>query len=159
MSVPADHFEALYQERTDPYGLVADYERQRFTRIRAALTPFVWLGHVLEIGCGEGALSQWIAPLCRRLTALDASATAVTRARAALGPYSHAEVHEAVVPTDLPDTGRWDAVVLSEVGYYLDPFDLARTVDHLVARMPAGGVVLACHWRHPRMALMTSRLG
>lgn len=149
MSVPAEHFERLYQQGRDPYGLLSDYERRRFTRIRAALAPFAPFGHLLEIGCGEGALSEWLAPLCARLTALDASATAVTRARASLGPHPHAQVEQAVVPDDLAGSAEWDAVVLAEVGYYLHPHDLAITLDHLVVRTPPGAIVLGCHWRHP----------
>jgi hypothetical protein len=38
---------------------------------------------------------------------------------------------------------------MSEVGYYLSPDDLDRTIDHVIASLADDGVLVACHWRHP----------
>jgi hypothetical protein len=41
----------------------------------------------------------------------------------------------------------FDLIVVSEVGYYLDAADLL--LDRTVGSLAPGGVLLACHWRHP----------
>jgi hypothetical protein len=38
---------------------------------------------------------------------------------------------------------------MSEVGYYLSPADLDETIDRVLASLDDGGVLVACHWRHP----------
>ena len=45
--------------------------------------------------------------------------------------------------------GPFDLIVLSEVGYYLSPDDLDRTVDRVLETLDDDGVLVACHWRHP----------
>jgi hypothetical protein len=52
------------------------------------------------------------------------------------------------VPQDWPE-GRFDTIVLSEVGYYLSPTDLQRTIALADASLTADGCLVACHWRHP----------
>jgi hypothetical protein len=41
----------------------------------------------------------------------------------------------------------FDLIVVSEVGYYLDAADLL--LDRTVGSLAPGGVLQACHWRHP----------
>ena len=52
------------------------------------------------------------------------------------------------VARDWP-TGRFDLIVLSEVAYYFDEDALAALLDILTASLNIGGVLSACHWRHP----------
>ena len=52
------------------------------------------------------------------------------------------------IPEEWPE-GRFDLVVLSEVGYFLSPRDLDRVLERIRACLGSRGVVLACHWRHP----------
>ena len=44
--------------------------------------------------------------------------------------------------------GRFDLVVVSEVGYFLSPRALDRMVDRLAEGLEDDGVVVLCHWRH-----------
>ena len=39
--------------------------------------------------------------------------------------------------------------MLSEVGYYLSPADLARTIHLIEDCLTDDGCLVACHWRHP----------
>lgn len=65
---------------------------------------------VLEIGCGEGRLTQAIAPLAGSLTAIDPSAEQVERARAAV---AGADFHVAgAVEFDGP-ASEFDLVLFS----------------------------------------------
>ncbi|MFB2586266.1 PIG-L family deacetylase [Herbiconiux liukaitaii] len=79
-------------------------------------------------------------------------------------PSAHAHAHDApsaghpapptisfermLVPTEWPE-GVFDLVVVSEVGYYLDPADLEGLIDRAVADLAPAGAIVCCHWRHP----------
>jgi hypothetical protein len=52
------------------------------------------------------------------------------------------------VPHDWPE-GRFDLVVVSEVGYFLSPADLQGLVQRVGSCLTSDGVVALCHWRHP----------
>ncbi|MFY1621430.1 SAM-dependent methyltransferase, partial [Micromonospora sp. WMMD736] len=43
----------------------------------------------------------------------------------------------------------FDLLVLSEVGYYLQPAVLRSVLDREIPRMMLGATVVAAHWRHP----------
>jgi hypothetical protein len=51
------------------------------------------------------------------------------------------------VPGDWPG-GRFDLIVLGELGYYLDRDDLDRLAALTVGSLEPGGTLLAVHWRH-----------
>jgi hypothetical protein len=55
-------------------------------------------------------------------------------------------------PVDVP-AGRFDLVVLSEVGYFLTPLHLLETLRLVRARLAPGGEVVLVHWRHPTYAI------
>jgi SAM-dependent methyltransferase len=56
------------------------------------------------------------------------------------------DVVRARIPHHWPD-GRFDLVVLSEVGYYCT--DLGLLVERLRDALTDDGIVVACHWRRP----------
>jgi SAM-dependent methyltransferase len=98
------------------------------------------------VGCSIGVLTAELASRCGHLRALDASSAALELARPRVpGPV---ELIHGSVPGDWPH-GRYDLVVLSEVGYYLDHADLDRLLDLIDRDLAPDGVVVACHWRHP----------
>ncbi len=45
--------------------------------------------------------------------------------------------------------GRFDLVVVSEVGYFLSPARLRELLHRAEASLTDEGVVVLCHWRHP----------
>jgi len=79
------------------------------------------------------------------VTGTDVAAAAIEQARRR-APAARFE--QAAFPAEWP-SGRWDLVVLSEVGYYLSPDDLDRTVDRVLDSLDDDGVLVTCHWRHP----------
>ncbi len=80
--------------------------------------------------------------------AVDASAAAVAAARRRTEDLDHVEVQHRLLPEDWPD-GRYDLVVVSEVGYFLSPVDLDELVRQVANGLAPDGVVLLAHWRHP----------
>lgn len=144
----ADHFESLFSEDPDPWGYRTRwYERRKRAQILASL-PAERYARVFEPACANGELSADLATRCDRLLCSDGSATAVAHARRRLAHLPHVEVACAQIPAGWPE-GRFDLVVLSEIGYYLDDHALRQTIDRAVASLAAGGTLLASHWRHP----------
>ena len=102
-----------------------------------------------EPACSIGVLTALLAPRCDALLSCDLSAAAVRAAARARRPSRASASSGGWSRQDWPGPpGRFDLVVLSEVLYYLDDDDLARTLDLATAALQPGGTLLAVHWRH-----------
>lgn len=145
-SVDPAYFEALYETEADPwdYGSSA-YEAAKYAHTLAAL-PRERYRHALEIGCSIGILTERLAAQCERLLAIDVAPGALAQARARCDGLPHVQIQRATVPDQTPP-GSFDLVVMSEVGYYLAPVDLARLRRQLARRMETGGHLVLVHWR------------
>ncbi len=140
----------LHRERADPWGVdVRWYERRKRDLTLAAL-PRARFRRGLEVGCSVGALSERLAERCEALVAVDRSAAALERAAARCSDRSVETVLLDVGGREAASwpPGRFDLVVLSEVGYFLSPAALERVVERVRACLDDDGVVVACHWRH-----------
>ena len=102
----------------------------------------------LEIGCSIGTLSVELAARCGSFLAVDASSTALERAASRLAHVGAATTRHLTVPNEWPD-GAFDLIVVSEVGYYLSPAELAGLFDRIEDSLMPGGTLALCHWRHP----------
>ena len=146
-SMTAGWFEEFYERHEDPWGFETRwYERRKRSLLMAAL-PKAEIGAVLEIGCSTGLITRELAARATRVVALDPVAAAVKAARSRVDA-DHVTVTQGQVPHDWP-AGSYDTVVLSEVGYYLSPADLARTIHLIEDCLTDDGCLVACHWRHP----------
>jgi predicted TPR repeat methyltransferase len=144
--VPAEKFERLYEQSDDPWGYTTSaYERQKYAETIAAL-PARPLGRVLEIGCSIGVFTAQLAARCERLTAIDFSARAIAIARERLVGTPRIELAQASFPEQVPP-GGWDAIVCSEVLYYLDLATFERALDWLDGQLTGGACVVAVSWR------------
>jgi protein-L-isoaspartate O-methyltransferase len=148
MTLPPAYFEAMYAGSADPWGFASRwYERRKHALTLAAL-PRERYERGFEPGCSIGVLTGLLASRCDYLLATDVAATAVTGARRAVAAYGWVDVAHLAVPHDWPD-GKFDLIVLSEIGYYLDADDLDVLLDRTVASLEPGGTLAAVHWRHP----------
>jgi SAM-dependent methyltransferase len=77
--------------------------------------------------------------------AMDISATAVHRARERCAHLQNVTISHGALPENLP-AGRFDLIVFSEIGYYLDTATLAELCERLAHALDPGGVFLAVHW-------------
>ena len=146
-SMTAEWFEKFYAKHEDPWGFETRwYERRKRSVLMAAL-PKAEIGEVLEIGCSTGLITRELAARAGRVVALDPVRSAVEAARARVDD-DHVTFSQGEVPRDWPE-GQCDTVVLSEVGYYLSPRDLARTIRLIEDCLADDGCLVACHWRHP----------
>ncbi len=146
MTLPAGYFDDLYATGGDPWGFTSRwYERRKYALTLAAL-PAQAYASGLEVGCSIGVLTAALAERVADLTALDPSRAALAAARGRVP--ARVRLLQGLAPADWP-AGAYDLVVLSEVGYYLDPADLELLLDLVERDLAPGGTVVACHWRHP----------
>jgi LmbE family N-acetylglucosaminyl deacetylase/SAM-dependent methyltransferase len=144
----AERFDAAYARDEDPWRVTTRwYERRKRLATLAAL-PDERYGRALEIGCSIGVTTAGLAERVDELLAVDVAPTAVGRARARLADSPHVRFEVRDVGADWP-AGRFDLVVMSEVGYYLDDDALGRVLAALPDALGASGTLVACHWRHP----------
>lgn len=144
--IDAEYFESLYARHADPWGFETRWYERRKRALLIASLPDERYGTGLEIGCSLGHLTEVLAGRCDDLLAVDISAAAVEAATARLG--GRARIERRGVLDDFP-AGRFDLVVLSEVGYYFGRPDLDTVLDSIEASLTSGGTLVACHWRHP----------
>lgn len=139
-------FDAPYDD-ADPWGFRSRWYESRRRALVLACLPRQRFAHALELGCANGEMTASLAGRADALLALDASARAIALARQRV-TAPHVRLAQAELPREWP-AGRFDLIVLSEIGYYLSPADLRATADAMCAALAPDGVVLAAHWRHP----------
>lgn len=147
---PADtagYLESIH-ERADPFGYRWRWYEARKRQVLLAALPHRHVGRAWEMGCSNGELTAALAMRCSSLLATDISANAVRHARDRAGHLAGVAVERMRHPGQWPQ-GRFDLIVMSEVGYYLTCAELADTVQRLHGSLAHEGVLLACHWRHP----------
>lgn len=151
MSLGPEYFTDLYDDRDDPWSLTDRWYERRKRAITVGILPAERYASALEIGCSIGLLTEMLAPRCDRLLATDIVARPVELARERLAATAEGSVVEFAVmsaPEEWP-AQRFDLIVLSEMGYYLDEESLAALARRCAEGLNDGGVVVACHWRHP----------
>nr|WP_314484464.1 class I SAM-dependent methyltransferase [uncultured Pseudomonas sp.] len=148
MSIDAQYFADLYAANEDPWAFRTRWYEKRKRDLLMASLPRQCYERVFEPACANGELSALLAERCAELVCQDLDPTAVGLARDRLADVRHARVELARLPADWPG-GRFDLIVLSEVGYYLDPTDWLQVIEQSAASLSYDGSLLACHWKHP----------
>jgi LmbE family N-acetylglucosaminyl deacetylase/SAM-dependent methyltransferase len=141
-------FDAVHTGNDDPWQYTTSWYEHRKRALTLAALPGLNYAAGLEIGCSIGTLSVELAQRCGSFLAVDASSAALAHAARRLEHLSAARTRHLTVPQDWPD-GRFDLIVVSEVGYYLAPGELAELFERVEAALLPGGTLALCHWRHP----------
>jgi predicted TPR repeat methyltransferase len=139
-------FDTLYRH-PDPFGYASRWYEQRKRDLLLAMLPRPRLGRAWEIGCSTGALSRQLAARCEQVLGTDVSARAIAQAEAG-GTMPNLTFECSRQPQQWPP-GRFDLIVFSEVGYYLEEAALQSTARQLAGSLETDGGLVACHWRHP----------
>lgn len=146
-------FDQLYRDHEDPWSYLTSWYERRKRLITMAVLPQRRYGTVVEVGSSIGVLTAELAGRAERVLALEASELAVERSRTHLAEHRHVEVRQAVLPQDwaaaVPEGRRVDLVVLSEIGYFLQPDELRTVLDQAESALTLSGQLVLCHWRHP----------
>jgi SAM-dependent methyltransferase len=102
------------------------------------LLPPTWA--VADLGCGAGEIAARLAPLVRRVIAVDRETSMIAAARTRLDPFANAEVREGDL-LDLPiEDGEVDAAILALVLHHVEaPQQAVREATRILA---PGGVLL-----------------
>ncbi|MEE4092974.1 SAM-dependent methyltransferase [Pseudomonas viridiflava] len=146
MSVADSYFDELFRNDSDPWAFKQRWYERRKRALCLAALPNEHYAAVFEPGCANGELSAELATRCDALLCCDTSQRAVELARERLIDVPHARVVQARLPQQWPE-GRFDLIVFSELGYYLDLDDLHRWIDCALEALTPDGQILACHWR------------
>lgn len=142
-----DRLDRLHVERPEPWGADVRWYERRKRALLLAMLPQERLGRVLELGCSTGVTTAALAERADEVVAIDASETALARAAERTAGSAVRLLHGSI--PDAWPAGRFDVVVLSEVGYFLSPAALDEVVARVAGSLADDGVVLLCHWRHP----------
>jgi SAM-dependent methyltransferase len=145
MSLDFDH---LYRQ-PDPFGYASRWYEQRKRDLLLAMLPRPRFHRGWELGCSTGVLTRLLAQRCDAMLGTDISPRAVAQAKAG-GVPTNLAFECSVQPHQWP-AGRFDLIVFSEVGYYLDAATLGTLARRLVESRDVAreGGLIACHWRHP----------
>ncbi len=138
-------FDAHYERKPEGWDFDGSWYERRKRAVTLAALPRPRFRSAIEIGCATGVLTAALTERADAVLGTDISAAPLEQA-ARRAP--DARFVQAALPAEWP-SGRWDLVVMSEVGYYLSPSDLDATIDRVLASLDDDGVLVACHWRHP----------
>lgn len=143
----AAYFDTLYRQ-PDPFQYRSRWYEARKRALTLACLPRQRYANAWELGCSNGVLTAALAERCDALLGTDISAAALAEAAASTQASPHVTFQQASHPQDWP-TGRFDLIVVSEVGYYLAATALAQLATQLRQSLAHDGLLLACHWRIP----------
>lgn len=111
----------------DPWNMESTLEQARFEATNRIIERnFGRVGSLLEIGCGEGHQTQYLAKLSDRQYGIDVSAHAIARARLRLPDAQFAATDLFNLPWQ---DQRFDLITACEVLYYLS--DPAATLQRM----------------------------
>ena len=130
-----DRLDWLYLFK-DPWELANPLEAQRFSATNALLSEVAPdCASLLEVGCGEGAQTQWLQQVCTSVTGIDVSERAIARARVAMPETRFAVVRAEDAERHFSGE-RFDCAVLCEVLYYAaDPAAVLAAMQQLTGRI------------------------
>ena len=118
-AVSREYFENLYAESTDPWDFErSTYEQKKYKNTLKAI-PNRTFKKALEIGCSNGVFTSMFAPGCEDLLAIDLSKAALETARKRCSEISNCRFLQWDIAQGLPGND-YDAIILSEVGYYFE---------------------------------------
>ncbi|MGC1293626.1 MAG: SAM-dependent methyltransferase [Alloacidobacterium sp.] len=141
----AAFFEAKYRRKPDPWNFLrSPYECSRYDAILAALGSCHY-HRAFEPGCSIGVLTVRLANICDEIEGSDFSPTAINEARKRCENLSNVRIRCCSL-SEQKDFGRFDLVVLSEIGYYFCGLEWRKISECCVATMNSGSTLLAAHW-------------
>lgn len=141
------YFEAVYNASDDPWNFSAsEYEARKYAETVAAL-PSRKYAAAFEIGCSIGVLTAHLAAFCERLLAVDVNDKALAQAQARCQDYPQVSFEKMFVPREFP-AGKFDLIVVSEVGYYLSVGDWKTAQEKILEHLDFGGNIVLVHWTH-----------
>ncbi|TFD32521.1 methyltransferase domain-containing protein [Cryobacterium sp. TMT1-62] len=147
-SLAGDFFEEFYAGNRDPWSFETRWYEERKRSLTLSALPRKRYRAALELGCSIGMLTAGLADRCDTVAAVDIAEQPLQVARARLVSRPSVTFARLTLPTEWPE-GSFDLIVFSEVGYYFSAEELRAVLGRCRDSLAAGGVLVACHWRHP----------
>ena len=147
-SLAGTFFEDFYAGNRDPWGFETRWYEERKRSLTLAALPRRRFPSALELGCSIGVLTAGLADRCDTVVAVDIAEQPLGVARARLAARPSVTFDRRTLPGEWP-AGSFDLIVFSEVGYYFSAVELREVLGRCRDSLAAGGVIVACHWRHP----------
>lgn len=148
MNSGREEFTQMFAHTDDPWGFKTRWYEARKRNLTMAALPRQHYRHGYEPGCANAELSAALAQRCNQLLVSDGVPAALDQARRRLQGMAQVSFLEGWVPDNWPP-GKFDLIVFSEIGFYLDRAQLAALISQMKTALEADGTLLACHWRHP----------
>ncbi|WP_298809578.1 class I SAM-dependent methyltransferase [uncultured Psychrobacter sp.] len=160
------YFDELYNDNTDPWQYQTRWYEERKRNTCLALLPQPHYERAIELGCGNGVLSELLAHRCQDLISIDGNHQAVKLAKERLAVLPHARVIQGIIPDKLfslkelleqrkplPENTLinqppFDLIVISEILYYLSSSDIDVVINWALHNLALNGTLLCCHWRY-----------
>ena len=139
------NFEQLYLEETDPWA-IGDATSDRYERYRELLLDHAQRGSLLDIGCGLGAFLARFDGEFDELVGVETSGEAVRRGRELHPGIEFIHASAAGLATTSLDERRFEAIIVSDVLYYLAEGDRRRVLDWVRSHLTDDGVALVAGW-------------
>lgn len=141
-------FDAPYASSDDPWSYRNSWYEARKRGLMLAMLDRPRYRSAFEPGCGNGELSAALVRRCDSLLAADMHPHAVHAARIRLAGIMNVRVMRMIVPEEWPK-GCFELIVISEFAFYLPEAAVVRIARRVKRTLAPGGLLLACHWRHP----------
>jgi predicted TPR repeat methyltransferase len=143
-SVSRQYFEELYRRSPDPWNFATSvYEQEKYAATLQAIGS--GFGRALEVGCSIGVFTRQLAERCKALLAVDIAEAALRQARARCADLRNVRFQNMELPATLP-RGRFDLVVLSDVGGYWTLSELDRFTAWVGSALNTEGACVLVHW-------------
>ncbi len=139
------YFNALYTQQ-DPYNLSEQAEVDKIQKAFGLVGSFR-ATKALEIGCGEGRRTHYVAGMAEKETAIDISDRAIKRATQLHQGDPQIEYRRVDLVTARFHGEEYDFIVCSEVLYYLSAQQLTDVVDKIISLLKPSGKLLLVHIR------------
>jgi SAM-dependent methyltransferase len=135
-------FERLYLAEDDPYGYArSEYEKSKYRVTLERVLAFApGRGRALEVGCSIGVFTGMLAASFKRVVALDFSREALRQAAARNAAVANIDYLQGELQS-VGLNGRFDAIICSEVLYYIDEKYAETVCRQLEQSLARGGIV------------------
>lgn len=139
-------FEAKFAGDEDPWSTW--HARDEVVKRRAILHALGGArGRVLELGAGNGSNSRSLAARALRLDATEATRAGTRLVRRAIAHAApRARASQLIVP-QAPPRPTYDAIVIAELLYYLDPRAMRALARQVARHLGPGGTLVLAHHR------------
>jgi O-antigen/teichoic acid export membrane protein/SAM-dependent methyltransferase len=139
-------FNTLWSVERDPWA-IGDARSDRYDHYRDLLLAAAERrGSLLDVGCGSGAFLARFRDDFDELTGIDVAPPAIDRGTSRFPFVNFLQGSAARLDETALDARRFDAIVYSDVIYYLGEQERKRSLDWIAKHLNEDGVALIAAW-------------